>query len=1540
MPLLTDDEFGVTPNRLLSDDEFGVGPEVPANKPPATASTSPRLLSDDEFGVAREYPIGEPWTLANSSTNLPPALPPAQQAIADREAEQLIEEERHPFTTPIARPVRALANLGVRTGFNRGAREIFGVPGNLITDAAQAGPTLEDVAAEPGLDKGTKVLAGTMLGVSNLADFFTSPLGVATLGIGAMPVAAQRAVAVAFATQMARQTPEIARAIGDEMGKPEEQRDYAKIAQLATEGMGNTYFAAKGFQHGAAEPIMRKLGILPKEAEPAPEPAAAATVEKTAEVTPDLLADLQATIQGNQIKKTAASAEAPAAELTEPKVSTGEERLRPVSESDMVETGAAAETITGQNERTGSEAPAAATSAAEPMPAEVATPQKPRPSSFESSTEKILQRDLRAEVDPVLGYLDSLKLETSGRVHAFGLLPEAWNTLVDLVKLGVRAGRSTRDAIAWAIERFKAKNPDATLDEAGATEYLTTHEEAAPIRAELLKQRKEGRAAGFVESGAEAEAARKLPEQPPMPPATETPQVEATVQEPPPATDYQSLKVVAQEKSEAYSKTLRDVNATREAGQNPTGEMIAARRVAKQQHQAAQKALANSMEHAEALILEHEQAVKDLRTSRERGLPDDIARKQLRADSLAGQLESLSPKNLNTTYTRMRNEGRISADTPIEDIISEPRRRSEREPGPAGPVERPPEDRARTGKKYYGLETLPAGNLRDVVRNLDLQRQRLAAWWRGKPVRSAMTYLWDGAMNKSRGVARQVSNLVLHELNRSFGEAPGKVGARRELREAALSFVTEADGDRARLGEFRDKITASDFADTKTGRQALAALQYAEENWDTFNKPRQGATVSVPELQQELTAFERGSELNAGLDVPEWQSPYIMHATVPEESGVLVKQAQGGGISQKFTRRRTNPTLADDIAAGVPLRSLSAIDLLEARTRYGQENVNAISWMHGLRELKDPTTEQPLVTDVEMRARKNGRLESQAPPGYSVVNVGRVEFAMLNGYDGVFDDLSSPSWWRRGATRRVTQKAIATAKHLITFFDTMHFGVEAIRKFLLTGSFSYKKGITLLDNTVADIQTMAKRGEIPEDWVDDLIENKRKLGALVRNGANVHDMSSNLYRNWIEHIPIAGPFNRWLFGQYIRGAMAEAALMKFDSTRRQFPKIPEDAAARRVARDINDIFGNIQNQGLFRSKNGQDLARLFLFAPYWNETMARTELGAVKQLAKAPFESIAQRRPVLGVKAQAVAAGVVGLFAANQVINLITRGTPTWNNPEEGFGAKISAWIPDAIGDGPGFFLNPFALTMKLTHVFWNKIERNLEEAQPKGLGQTVGAVLRGTAEGVQSRLTPAFRAALTPMTRRDQFGRPLRNEEILPTMADTLVPLPIVAPTLYQAGKQLVTGEHSEAYRGQFQRQIASSGGILLDQAPTPGQRISKLARHWRVENNLKLDQTEFPHGDYEGLDRAVERGNKTDEARELEQLLGKRTPPEIARHYQTWARAPFSGAQKYEGAFYEHLNAEQRTAYDKARDARQKLARRVLELLATLPQPDEEAP
>lgn len=99
------------------------------------------------------------------------------------------------------------------------------------------------------------IVGGIEGGVVELAEGFTSPIGLATLGIGTLPKAVQKAVSIAFAAQMAQQTPEVAKELGTEFGKPPKERDTQKITKLIVEGAGTVGFTALSAKHGLSPEV-------------------------------------------------------------------------------------------------------------------------------------------------------------------------------------------------------------------------------------------------------------------------------------------------------------------------------------------------------------------------------------------------------------------------------------------------------------------------------------------------------------------------------------------------------------------------------------------------------------------------------------------------------------------------------------------------------------------------------------------------------------------------------------------------------------------------------------------------------------------------------------------------------------------------------------------------------------------------------------------------------------------------------------------------------------------------------------------------------------------------------------------------------------------------------------------------------------------------------------------------------------------------------------------------------------------------------------
>ena len=627
-------------------------------------------------------------------------------------------------------------------------------------------------------------------------------------------------------------------------------------------------------------------------------------------------------------------------------------------------------------------------------------------------------------------------------------------------------------------------------------------------------------------------------------------------------------------------------------------------------------------------------------------------------------------------------------------------------------------------------------------------------------------------------------------------------------------------------------------------------------------------------------------------------------------------------------------TYAEGIAAGRKPQTLNALELLAERVAAGQRRLNELSWVHGLRNMIDPVTDMPVVVDVIKKPRRPANLpesgsaaakaleaagetykpewQTIAPEGYKLWRLGDLEVAVQENFAGLLTKLTAPSFFKGAGIK----KAFGGLKSALLMFDTFHLGrmVAWRQMFGLFGG--YQKGQTLLDFSTADIREMAARGEIPEAWADGLIENKRRLNLAIRTGFNIGNVLDNSWGDALHNLPGIGTFNKWLFGQYQRGAMAEAWLIEFERMSRALPNVPEAKVARRVSADLNARFGNLNRQGLFKSRSAQDLAQFVFLAPQWNESLIRSELGAIGQAVMAPIESVQQRRLVYGTLLRATGLMAVGTFLANQILNFAFRGKPTWDNDEEEWDKKISAYIPDAIGGGPGFFLNPLALPMEYTHL----IEGNLHRS-----GGDMSEALRRV---LVSRLHAGARPVEIFLNRKDPLGRKLRDGEVLPAMAKALIPAPIASGTIAAAGKQLVTGEPSEQFPGQYQKQLMASFGVKTDQAPSPEQRIRNLAREFNKAKGIE-PSAEFYAGDYDELNKALRIGNEIDARAAFDELLKKRTPREVYDHYKRAAVAPFTGQKGREKEFWRGLTPKQREVYEQARAARRDTSLRAVELL-----------
>jgi hypothetical protein len=836
-----------------------------------------------------------------------------------------------------------------------------------------------------------------------------------------------------------------------------------------------------------------------------------------------------------------------------------------------------------------------------------------------------------------------------------------------------------------------------------------------------------------------------------------------------------------------------------------------------------------------------------------------------------------------------------------------------------------------TSNKFAGQEgAVNAANLPGVRTVLKAQRTASAIASK-KGVWDFMRYTRDVADNKARIFGQTNARELTTKLRRAIGlpinESALKRAARyptamaeertQALAQDALTFVIESNGNPAELQAMRQKITASTQALPGWKKRSLRAIDYAEQNYSKL--------TPVAQEYSKLTDAQRTQELSNG--VKSYYRPgYVMHAQEIEgEMGWLEGRSGTGGSG--FRHQRTYDTYADSIAAGINPKSLNAVDLLRTRLTNGQSMLNRRAWVDSLRTTVDPKTTLPVVDKVAIDPVTH---VAEAPAGYSVESVGPQQVAVQKGYEGMFKALNNPSAFRQDAGGRLLTSANAAGKSYSLVFDTYHLGRLSTWNSILRLSnlknpnpFSFGKGITLLDTSLPELQNMIQRGELKAADYPQLAQSKTNLDLLVDNGYNVGNISDAIYSDIVHKVPLAGDFNKWLFGQFQRGAMTEVGLMEFAKRRTARAAYEtEVASARYVAKKLNTRFGNFGRQGWIKSATFQDAARLVFLAPQWNEGLIKSEYGAVKETGQAIVEMFQGKPIYVGPLARSVGTLAVGQFVGNQIINMITRGHPTWMNQEEGWGSKISAWVPDFVGHGPGFFIHPFGLAAETSLLLTKGYERAAGVMKAGGskadqVWSWLSAMEGDTLDYLRSRSSILMRPVWTGVSGKDYMNKPIRPEDRFKQTLKDAIPRPLPAPAIYDT----IFGTQ---YPGELQGRLMQSFGIRTERAPSGEQRIRTLARQFNQSKGVGK-QGEFYESPYMQLTET-----KSPEA--ARELLKSKTREQVLKYYEQRVDKPLTGSADREREFLKTLNPEQRGQYFAAKGQRRQDLSEIRKLLASV--------
>lgn len=832
----------------------------------------------------------------------------------------------------------------------------------------------------------------------------------------------------------------------------------------------------------------------------------------------------------------------------------------------------------------------------------------------------------------------------------------------------------------------------------------------------------------------------------------------------------------------------------------------------------------------------------------------------------------------------------------------------------------------------------------DAWAKLSNARQQLKDWVSRWANNDKLSSSKDAANNGAIIYARQQVSGMLAQLQRDLGT--DKLPEQNSKERGAVGRIVEAGMDETAL---RQHLALLDSADPKQAHLPSVTklkrdVRYAIDHFDELLPlaRRYNATTDAQVAQENANGIATPRHANYVPHLQEVDDPL----NLPFE-----RKPSGGNVGTGFKKGRIFDTSIDSVLAGVKPRTLDPFTALENRLSRGQRAINDRLWVEAGRQLIDPASNLPLVTSPETvevpgpdvlnptRTKPVTETKNQVvpPKGYELRTFGGQQVAVHRAYASLFDAFMDPSDLAKNPVLGALTKYTQEMKHITLALDIYHLSRMAYYQlgFGENPLKGFKYGGSLLDYSAGDLQAMANAGQLPPavagKLLPDIVRRKAQLQTLLDAGLNVGSAAENLHHRWIDNVRGMKELNRFIFNTYTRGGMTWAAILELERQSAANPGMAPEAVARRVALDVNTRFAALGNQSWIKSRTTRGLLNMAFLSPGWNEGLIRSELGAYRQAIEAG-SNLARGRLVAGGLLKNIGTLMAGQFVMNQAINYITRGQPTWDNKEEGIGAKISAYIPDPFGHSQGYFLNPFSLPAEITGQIIQGLERT----------GSYSATAQRMAEG---RMFFLGKAADVFLTHKD-FTTPILDDKAMAwALTKALVPVvPIPAAPIAAAVKSARAGHIVEDFPGQIGKQILSTGGFKTESVPSNEGRMFGLAATFRHEHGIGHEFGDSEPSDYQPLMLALKGGNDELAAKEMQDLLTKKRPEQMASYFQhlparnfVTGRDPKTG-QRWEDAFEAGLTDEERQTLAAARQDRAELGRKALDLLTKTAKTPEE--
>jgi len=707
----------------------------------------------------------------------------------------------------------------------------------------------------------------------------------------------------------------------------------------------------------------------------------------------------------------------------------------------------------------------------------------------------------------------------------------------------------------------------------------------------------------------------------------------------------------------------------------------------------------------------------------------------------------------------------------------------------------------------------------------------------------------------------------------------------------------EAADRRAKGGNAWDKFVAYRW---KKGNQKLIdELEFAKAHWEN---PELRATAE--RMRKEMDSqydLERDNGFHLEYDPDYIPGRYDGELVTP--NSVLF-----GGLNvlgRQFRAAKVFPTYYHAAEQGPYVAATrDGAAIVASRVRQGMRSMNKNLWWGSLKGLKDEASGQPVAKLGKMT---KGKVGAPSPDYVEFRTPGGDKIYVLRTYEHLVNQLTRPSTIQDWAPTRAALEAGQFLKHTVLMGDFFHLGRVAYYAQSLAGmNFPrFKTGFAAVDFREEDLDRAVKSGIIQQrdaDYLHEkvayrvngqpaLISRAHLARMFQQKGLNVGQIQDAIYKDLVRNLPGFGRYNKFLFDRFTRGHMMNAALREFDRLSKLDPNANSAATVRKISKDLNNYFGSIGRQGWIKSATFQDLARLTFLAPQWLEGLVKKELSVTRGITR-PKQAWTGR----DVAFRGMSRGLVGMLALTQVLNMMTRGKPTWQNEEKEH--KWDAYVGDNV------WLSPLAVFNELTADFLR-----LNETKPKAWDaiQQIG----------ENKLGFYGRAAMVMATGKTGSGqRPSTTMGLLKAAGSELMPSPIsFGPMARAAGHALAPKLIAPNPPGKLTQSLYSSAGFKTHRGMDAEQRVKLSAQQFRKAHGINTPEITYTDDpSYSQLRYLVKIGDLNGAKKTLAGLEKTRSEQEIMKAIHTWGRLPFTGSHKAERLWLAGMTDEERAQYHEA--------------------------